>query len=1799
MSNSNSLPRLALLIALVMVGPTLLTVTPATANTPAIIDALTAANLRPGSDFQRLEETTTFYLHTQDYFLSAASAPAEAEASGTIAQGDAFIMDLAAPTNSGSGQNSRGIAMGPGIRVTGPTGSTSVLPPQEQPRFDMTPGLAARDELRISQISASIYVGQYGSVPGLLPSTILMDVYQYPAGSERSSTPFTTVVLNSAGDAPISSGVSPNPGRVGLYTGDLALGGVLGQDFARGTTFSVQYRMENGAGVLWTDTTSYPSSISFKSDSARMALWTEDRRNDFRDVFPPGAASDAQDRVVNMVGVHFNVWGGIDCGDGTRVGACPIDNLDQSQHRMRIRPITIDDATGVRVAGDYIRLDQGNISTATVARCCNDQDRISYTTLTNAAGVFRYSFIYGKDFQDGIYEVELYQDNPFRKLSVKNDFRTGLVAFNIEPAPGELVEGGKIVHKAVAGQQTHFTVRVSNQGAALDTISISAPPPSKSGWSASVSASSLAIGPGQHRDVTVIVRTPSTAPNGESVDVVVSAVSALDQSLKTVILNTKIVLESANVPGVTLSSTRAQLEVRPNQDSATAIAIRNDGFMRDSFLISKILVGDSVGSNCADWIFTLNPPSITLHPSSRADLVVTVTPPVNTVPGTSCLATFQATRIGDSSVKHTLTVPIKVLVVNDVLLGVADSNERTWRENADDHATDDGPLISFGTLTEDIQGTRGFISDSAFDQTAIYRIQITNTGDQKDVYELRGSWNPNVGTHTARCAGGESAATPYDGIPNGWGFSLPPTGEVPVLSSDGYGANNVLATTQAAGFSGVYNLNDYEVNPGETIYVPLELGTWARATGDGCPNVSGPQAVSDEAEFSLTVRSSLDRTVVKRLNIEATLTAPGDFQRENVYAGSIHSVSIEMGLKDGRVASDLGLFTQDGPTDSISFPIRVVNKGNEKETMTIQVESGYEGWTHQIVAVATIHDGNSCTPNDSATVATRTLRCTAGVYDEVLANVVLTPPDDVDLGERHSVQIFSSVPGQEGVVSTSKRITARVVGTYDFQATTASPLLQAPLGGSVRLPFTIENLGTESDTYNIQIANRATTQGWTPTPSLTSVFVPSLGRWHGFVEVSVPSSAAATDPATQFQVLVTNSQALSKIVTMSAKPVASTSDLFLVGDPIDNLVRRSEPTSIFLKVSDLTGQSSTTVTRVSGLPAGWRLTSVKSTNIAFEDNQAVAEFQVTAPADALGTSRLPIRFQATAGNLSQQADVMINLASSYGVGIATPEENATLIQPGSHANFVLELTNRGLSQDTLEMTGVLGLPAGWSFSFSPTSVPLQPLESRDISLQVNAPESATPGQQLELAVFANSVGDATRGASTTVNVEVGLVKLEISPVRDPVYAVPEALVGHTLVLKNNGTLPLKNLVLSADGGTYASQIDPTFTTTTVVELLPGEVKETRLNFQLPGGIRQRANVPVDVIATSTHEAFANFTHTHTTNTVILPYTARDVDGDTFVEYAVDVNRDSRDGKEAFSESSSTTGVKTVCLSCSATGDPLLARFLTPEARASKMVNVQVNNVTTQRLIYVTDANDDGAVDHFLDTAGDQLPDRYWDPNRTVFQDLARATLSGKVLSLPKDVTGDGILDYFLDTDGDGLNANGVYDFATGTLDVYFDVTTGVFGDLIPVDINGDNIMDYVVDLNGNEKVDANEPVLFASAGRLASLQLADVDGDGTLDEVYTYQGRGPNCFIRKGAGADGRCIPITLKDVTGDGKEDWTYDIDNKGGIESYYDPVTGKSGRIDTQSQFVQSLKEYWYVSALFLVVAALFVILLAVTRR
>ncbi|MGB0651862.1 MAG: hypothetical protein ACPGQL_01570 [Thermoplasmatota archaeon] len=1818
------------LVALLLTVPILAVITPAGANTEAILGAIEASGENPGKDFTFVPEYTRFYFNG-DNVTNENLAPNP----GVPGVGNDPIlgMDTQFPTPSGD------LPIGPTTAVVaGGAVQTLVLGEAsvaiEVPRFDLVFPVA--DVTTIYEVDATVFVSGIGLPEDLvLPDEIRMRVYKVSADGTRDSSHFVQVNLQ-PGSASITNPATVNPGPVRMFTGSSTVGGnssVEGFVLQPGEKLSADLQLTNGVGLINLNSGAFPSHIGVRSDSARIVVWTKDRDGDNTNVFKRASTASVGDRLIDINAAHFNVWGNEDCPDGPDANDCPHDNLDQNKHRIRIRQMIEDEATGILVPGNLLDMDQGGIAPGSTAggrvtdvvRCCGDNaNTIQYTPVRKSAAVFQYDFRYASSLPDGVYRIELHQpDNNVNDWVVNHIFRIGLSDFAIEPAPGEPVTDGTIIHQVLPGEETHYTIRVSNLGVGRDTISISAPLPAASGWTTRLSSTSVSLAAGESTDVTLIVKSPGFAVQGDSLPVTVSAVSAVDNQLKTVSTRTEVV--NTDVPGVEITSVLPQLEIRPAQEKAFALTVRNTGFARSGYVIGATLSSDDLGSNCEDWSLRATPPSLSLPSSSRQDLAVTIFAPVDTLPGTTCIAAFTAERVGDASVADQLILPVVVQIVDALTVLLKDDGQHALRGPG-------APVCKTGVDTT-VQCTEGdfigtgvpdyaslYDEDNADDQTVVQRIVISNDGDRTDTFTMVGNWAIASGQDRTRCAGEGPGLR--DGVPDGWGFSYPATGSVPLRPVYGSGAG--LSSSVDLAFAGTYELDSFTLAPGEVAITHIEIGyaddgyvtSGGYTIGDDvCTGTGhgGNQDASPNGAFEVHVRSQNDPTVASSSVISLERTSAGEKLGENRYTGAVHNVDLEFEPQVEDVQ-----FIQPGGT--ATYRMRATSQGNDLGAMTIRVDPGYEGWTHEIVLNSTVPPEIPCTLQTSLSHS-----CTAvGSHDEMVFDVIITPPPNVPIGTRHGFSVEAAVNGFEGPIVASQRLTTRVAGLLDFETGTDHGSVDVPIGETALIPFTIANTGTAGDTFSLRTINPgnvATVDAWMPQLSRSSLFVPGLREAHGFLEVKAPESATVGQ-AVNFQVFVQSAgNQASQVISLFGTAVEAPENFAILGDPVGNLVRAGESVDVKLVVTDTTGATEVDVFAEGGLPDGWSITPTSHEAVPIVDNLAEIMFTVQSPADALGISRLPLRFRAEAGGQVAYTDLIINLASVYGVSLATPEESFKLLAPGSQAGFTIEVTNTGLTDDTILVEdNVVGLPAGWFATVDPPAIPLGPLESRDAIVNIHAPSredapagGPAPGDLVSLQVFASSLAEPTRGDSVGIQASLGSHVLEMSAVPDEALGAPEETVTYTLSLRNNGTLPLKAVELTGiPSVVHANGVLPEFNDPVIVELLPNATIERTVSFDLPGSARGEDLVPVTVRANSTDPVLQEngFASSLALAARILNFVSHDVDRDGVNEFVVDANDDLDDGFEDFREAGGGAGIQTVCLSCpTASGEPLLARFLTDAGRDAKTRTiVQADDSEVELFVYDLDGDDDGRADLLLDTIGDELPDTYMDPDPTgfVLQDLNVAYWQGVPVALPKDVTGDGVLDYFIDLDGDGLRADGSFDFSrqSGRLDAFFDVTTGEFGDLLPIDLNDDGIFDYVVDLDGDGEADTGEPVIYAERGRIVSLQLADVDGDGVLDEVYTFDGRGPNCFIPRGTNlpaviTPGTCIPIVLRDVTGDGVDDWTYDYDGKGGVESYYDPVEQEAGVIDQDELFLENLVKYWWVLVLFALVTVLFVVLVAVTRR
>lgn len=1353
----------------------------------------------------------------------------------------------------------------------------------------------------------------------------------------------------------------------------------------------------------------------------------------------------------------------------------------------------------------------------------------------------------------------------------------------------ELASFDSATHTVNPGEPTEFYVLLRNTGTAADSVAVAVGDPG-AGWTARAQGGGLYfLTPGSAALVAIEVVPPATATAGTQRTVSVRASSSFSDVADPdpIALTAQVV--SATQRGVSLVAQDSVFKVGAGQEKSFALTLINEGTRRDSFTVIP-----SFPSTVEGWSIRTVPSSAHLVSGGMQQVQVIVRAPAEAPNAMSFPLGLTAVEVGNAAVNDRVDVTVEVISAVGGLVGLLDPGvERKMREDGDDQCLNaPGPTCGAdaGTPAEGTLGTPA--ADTDFDRSVLFRIPISNPSSRPESFRVEAVWDTLLegvsdGNRCDGDPGGPGANLP-DGVPDGWryrwwngelGAAMPAAAQ-----TNGLGANQDERSTNR-GFAGRFQLNGTDaplvVPAGQTLYAYLEVGNVGEYLCQVCIGVCTtavtPLSLHDVnsgdspvAGMTLTATSIRDPSFRQTVSVVARIEAAGGFVRTNEWEGGTHLPAIELGpgQKDNVPVS---------AGQPAVFNLVAINKANEKDGLKITV-SGAAGWTHAIVPLRTVPGSLPC----NLPAADGSVTCLGlGIYDEVHFQVVAVPGPLADVGDRSPITVTVTSTDAPGIARTLGLV-ARFAGTYDFDvlprgATTRTVSPGAP----VSFPFVVRNDGTADDSYRLSWVTGAPT--WQPTlETAAPVFVPAGSEIPTLFTVVAPAASAAG--ATDTFRLRVESVGSGIVKTFEVTPVAQpASGLRVFGkDGQDVLIpTRGTDTPVTIRAVQSSGvpatQATLTVDTLS-LPPRWTVDRASVTVNLVPDADGVpageAVFKVRAPSDALGSAHGLLRVEAaTVGSspLRAATDVRLNLASTFGVDLNATDENGTkmVIAPGGSAVFNLTVHNRGLGTDTVRLTNTQ-LPQGWALLFNPGTLELGPLQERTVEVKVLAPTSAQPADIASFVVFASSVGSSTEIDSIALQAQVGFNALRVEQVGSAVPAgAPQEAIVWVLNVTNTGTLPDEVRL----GGT----ID----TTAVRSLLnmsseparflldPNQTAQVRVTALLAETIPSDLEIVSTITATSLlDERAAPAEGKAVLKGRVLPYAVLDVNSDSRRDYAVDRDGDAANGFEEFRGNVRPGGRPLAAAN--------LTHFLTEDALASFQRDVTLENGSTVRVTrFLPDGDGDGKADHLLDTDGDDQPDFYWDP------DANKASR----IEFRKDVNGDQVPESFIDASGDGA------------VDVVYDLTRGTFTKVLQLDVDNDGQLDYIVDKDGDGQVDADETVLYTRTGRLLIVQKVDVDGDGRLDQVFDTDGDGnPDYFVPAGSTES---VAIVLRDLNGDGTMDWTFDGDGDGRRESYYDPVTGRAHVIDATGHFMDSLREYWYIGALFALVLVLFVALVAVTRR
>lgn len=1753
MQKPNKFP--AILLALLMVG-TVLLVSPASSYPVTAAQQTTAeAEFGPGAPYGSWEnkiETHAFYLHdggnapagleVPDQYLSSALPLSDTPASREL-QGTAELTDIIS--------------------------------------FPLADHALAREEVRLYGFGAAVYA--ICSADPLLSGTALFAEFHIEDLEDDGTWDRRDHNGGDPGVAPYRSmslegGLVPwSPAAAGIVApaDEGLVSSVALTQFSGYTNFqnplagnglyfdeTVRVVLELSIDFLSPDCEMYfdapgaASRLFVQSDSARMSSWIEDSEGVPRSGIPSAQSRGAADRIVTFRHLQSSPWPGAGPTMSTDMECNAEDGCDVSRmDSLQIRRLNDNDV----INSDWLLLDSEN------------------TIHANDIVDYRRTFQYDAETVDGVYRMEFAKEElPLpgdgwptpRPWELVEDFNIGLKDLELGLAPFETP-----THLINRGETTEFRFRLTNHGSDNDLVVLGVSQPG-SGWTAQLDTSLASLAGGADAFVTLTVTTSEATAIGATRSITVTATSQYEE-VPTRTFTVDVTTTSTILNDVEIHAQRDTVRMSPGTTESVGLTVINRGHAADNFVIAPNLPSDA-----ANWGLAVSPLAVQLPAGGMSEVLVTLTAPGEVPEGFTFELDVDARRVGDASVVDDAIVTIELFVREGLQIDVLGPTTKGMREIADTFCRDSNLGFVSCETPEEAEDTDPLfggdsVSDSDYDTSVIHRLRLTNSGDAPLPLEVDLYWDNGAisgETDSGACDGltadtlvGQIGLGTADGVPDGWRFRY----------ADDIGTPFPGVGSQPRAHEPHPKSDPLVIPARDTIDIFLEMGY---LEGDVCgelANVDGSQEVSSSysriAAMTFDFKSTTDTTLRESVTLVNSVQDFGGIVGENIYTGAVRGVGIEPFL-DGDTRAPAT------ETEPAVFELLAFNEGNELDDLIIDISDSEEGWDYTIAPVPGRHVPSTivCDPVEEELLR---FRCNGvGIYDEIALRVTATPGPAVKIGDRAAFEVRVT-SGDDPSKRDTLDLTARLAGTYAYEVRMDNREIDVTVGDQVSVPFTIENIGTEGDTYSVAIfqadpAYNARIGG------PTEVFVPGGHRYTGIVTMDVPSTAPVGQ-AELLELFIDSPNVPAIKASAFIRPVAASA---LTVEPVDTsggvirdalIPERGVATTVNFRATHATGSLDDVDFSVDSntLPRGWSASpvTVTETLAGTPQSTATASFQVTAPEDALGSSRVPLRIHAElagAPTTAHAADLILNVASQFGIGLSVIEGTEQVISAGDDAVYTVVVENLGLASDTVTLSAS-GAPPGWTSTLDQVTIPLGPLQREEVTLTIRSPTSAAPGTVATTILFASSASDPTASTGVEILTNIGRFELDAAGPIDQIFRAPQEVVTRVFNITNNGTVPDRVTVAAAlDTAGLANHV--TFSIEpTVVELDPGESADILLEATVGAGMPPGSELIFSVTGSSTLDpASPAAAATAEAAFRVLEYEADDIDGDGTLEYAIDRDRDSGNGFEEFRENLSPSGFNSVALD--------MTTFLSNAARTAFTAQVADDDGNvTMVLIHEVDGDRDGLRDHFVDHNADGLPDVYWDADDQAFDQL----------TVQRDIDADGILDYFMSLDDDD------------DLDAVYNLRSGRFTYLLQLEIDGDGRLDYVVDKNGDGTRNPNEAVLLSNSGNLVSIVKVDMTGNGDLDDVVDANGDGvPDHFVPAGS-SDG--ISIKVKDVTGDGVNDWTYDADGDGREDSYYNPQDGSVGTIDVAENFVELIKEYWYVLILFGLVTVLFVVLVAVTRR
>lgn len=1346
--------------------------------------------------------------------------------------------------------------------------------------------------------------------------------------------------------------------------------------------------------------------------------------------------------------------------------------------------------------GSPVDLDPSDATKKSVAY----EVRSEFTSNDGALKQYRFAPIdgerpwqYPSDVETGPYTVEAAGDLLDQFVTFDTTVAMGDFEFRLVPLGQESTS-----HSLKANETTTYLLRLENGGPGDDTYQLSTSFEFGDGgsWSADLFGvdhnNRVSLDAGESALVRVKVTPPSGVSVGDASRVSVTAESLASASVESVNLDSQITDTTTRDVTVFLGLEGQTGTFNVGVDRTTTLKLFawNRGTATDAVRAS--FVEDSFEPDNRE-IFSARFPQKTfenVEPGALQSIPVEVTTTSQVEDGQSLEFGVEFASSNDPQASGTETVNAVVEAVRNLRVTTLDGDNTNTLEshrygkfNITDEVGGDDPTVMARECEHPSTGpepSNQYKRDCRdYTNWTYHPIAVQNTGDLTETVEV--------------AEVGETADVEDPGT-----FNTKPRGSADSCTAvlpDRFEGADIVEEIDASAPGSESTIDQFELAPGNTTRVFLRVGY------DGWTPLWQELDPGQECRwenYNTTLRVGLAGADERRDVVTETRVStqhPDDGAMSD-------DAEAEIALEDRHVEDgtlrELPRFTtiEPGTSGVIPFTASFQSGHYDPANFTLEPENVIQdlredGWSFELV---TLTDGLSTLERDEGGILTPASRQVTDpnpgpeLFHEISGASytyglnVTVPSEGVQEDTRETFTVAAEST-QDPDERETLGLGVQLGSDFDFSVDADVTQVEAPAGGEAAFALEINNTGATRDHYTV---SAVVTPGAFDSPTVrhnsldispgtsktvsVGLDVPEGIDPGTTATIDVEVTAAAGTPGEEPQLTETRTFEVT---------VAEQSSLSLEGPEDDARIGPSGENSLsFTIVND--GQSERTVRLIEIVaPSGFEttLSDENATRTVGAQSTETFTYQFSGPADVLTGSVYPFMLRAEDTQGGEPFGTAVGHATVTGETAVelVAEEDENVVERGGNTTFPVRVENPG-NQPAFYNLRTTFQTAGWSarildengdpFQDDQVRVPERTFER--VFVDVRAPDDVEEGHTESITLTARAESDADVSAQTTLTAPIHDFAVSIAVTgAETKEAAPGRDVTYTLAVTNEGNgedrIQLSFEGLEAESPTWptTSQLDGDITPV----LEPGEtLQDVKVRVQVPGPGERPVpvpdGVPTVVRATSGGASAQESapTATATVTTRLVKYQPVDVDGDGVLEMGVDLNRDNSDGFEVYED---------------------------PGQTLVKRGEVEAETSTNSEGLHAVDADDDGRIEHVVDTDGDGLGNVYFDPDRS-------QTAS---IQFTADATGDGQPDHPLDTDFDGR------------IDTLFAPGTGNTYEAVNLDFSGDGRREVITDTTGDGVYDTfvdphESPPRVTPVEKDGDTYKLDTDGDGDVDTHY-------------------------------------------------------------------------------------------------